>query len=98
MEKESLLNYLYRFFDIIVLLFITIIIANVFVVFKFFSRIAAIDTKKWANSVAIYQIVEIVPKSLSLLIIPLSVYYSEEIIMKKARLQSERLWNAMKNF
>jgi len=76
---------------IIILLFITIIIANVFVVFKFFSRIAAIDTKKWANSVAIYQIVEIVPKSLSLLIIPLSVYYSEEIIMKNKEVYSALL-------
>jgi len=73
---------------IIILLFITIIIANVFVVFKFFSRISAVDTKKWAYTDVIYQIVELIPRSISLLIIPISVYFSEEILMKNIELPS----------
>ena len=73
---------------IIILLFITIIIANIFAVFKFFSRVSAIDTKKWAYTDVIFQILELIPRSISLLIIPISVYFSEEILMKKIELPS----------
>jgi hypothetical protein len=76
---------------IIILLFTAIIITNIFAIFKFYSRISAIDTKKWAYTDVTFQIVELIPRSISLLIIPISVYFSEEILMKKADLDSDLL-------
>ena len=73
---------------IISLLFITILIAKIFDVFKFFSRISAVNTKKWSYTDVIYQIVELIPRSIGLLIIPISVYFSEEILMKNNELHS----------
>lgn len=63
-------------------LFIVLLFNNAFVIFNFFSRINAIQTKKWALSNAIFQIIYIAPKFLALIIIPLIVYNGEYLIEK----------------
>ena len=66
----------------IMILFIILLFNNAFVIFNFFSRINAIETKKWALSNAVFQIIYIAPKFLALIIIPLIVYNGENLILK----------------
>ena len=63
-------------------LFIALLFNNAFVIFNFFSRINAIQTKKWALSNAVFQIIYIVPKILAIIIIPLIVYNGENLIAR----------------
>jgi len=63
-------------------LFIVLLFTNAFVIFNLFSRINAVQTKKWALSNAVFQIIYIAPKFLALLINPLIVYNSENLIAK----------------
>jgi hypothetical protein len=63
-------------------LFIVLLFTNAFVIFNLFSRINAVQTKKWALSNAVFQIIYIAPKFLALLINPLIIYNSENLIAK----------------
>lgn len=73
MPHNFILNYL---------LFAIIIFVNIFWVFGFFVRVIGIETKKWALSNSIFQVLNLIPQTLSILQVPLITYFTESAINK----------------
>lgn len=73
MPPHSILNYI---------LFAIIIFVNIFWVFGFFVRVIGIETKKWALSNSIFQVLNLIPQTLSILQVPLITYFTEVAINK----------------
>ena len=73
MPPNFILNYL---------LFVIIIFVNIFWVFGFFVRVIGIETKKWALSNSIFQVLNLITQTLSILQVPLITYFTESAINK----------------
>lgn len=67
----------------IFLLYIIVFIINIFWVFGFFVRLVGIETKKWSTTNSIFQIINLIPRTIGILQIPLITLYTESALNKK---------------
>lgn len=73
--------------NIFVLYFI-IFIVNIFWVFGFFIRLVGIETKRWSTTSSIFQIINLFPRTIGVLQIPLITLYTETAINNKDQISS----------
>ena len=62
------------------LLFFIIILINIFWVFGFFAKLAGVQTKKWSTSNSIFQIINLIPRTIGVLQVPLITILAETAI------------------
>jgi hypothetical protein len=65
----------------IIILYIIIFLINIFWVFGFFVRLVGIETKKWSTSNSVFQIINLLPRTIGVLQIPLITLYTETAII-----------------
>lgn len=66
----------------IFLLYFIVIIVNVFLVFNFFVRLVGVETQRWSTSYSIFQIINLIPRSIGIFQIPLITLYTENALFR----------------
>ena len=64
----------------LIILYIIVVIINVFLVFYFTVRLVGVETKKIFTSDATFQVINLIPKSISIFQVPLLTLYTEYAI------------------
>lgn len=72
----------------IVILYSIILIINIFWVFGFFARLVGVETKRWSTTNSIFQIINLIPRTIGILQIPLITLYTETAINKKEEINT----------
>lgn len=67
----------------IIILYGIIFIINLFWVFGFFTRLVGVETKRWSTTNSIFQIINLLPRTIGILQIPLITLYTETAINRK---------------
>jgi len=67
----------------IIILYSIIIIINIFWLFSFFIKLPSIITKNWSTSHSIFQIINLIPRTIGVLQIPMITLYTESAINTK---------------
>ena len=70
----------------LIILYIIVTIINTFSVFGFFVRLIGIKTKKWSTTNSIFQIINLLPRTIGILQIPLITLYTETAINEKVEI------------
>jgi hypothetical protein len=71
----------------LIVLYIIIFLINIFWVFGFFVRLVGVETKKWSTTNSIFQIINLIPRTIGVLQIPLITLYTETAIINKESVQ-----------
>lgn len=72
----------------IFILYGIILTVNIFWVFGFFIRLVGIETKRWSTTSSIFQIINLFPRTIGVLQIPLITLYTETAINKKEEIST----------
>ena len=59
---------------------VSIIIINIFWVFGFFVKLVGVETKRWSTTNSIFQIINLIPRTIGIFQIPLITLYTETAI------------------
>ena len=70
----------------IFILYSVILTVNIFWVFGFFIRLVGIETKRWSTTSSIFQIINLFPRTIGVLQIPLITLYTETSINNKEQI------------
>lgn len=72
----------------IIILYSIILTVNIFWVFGFFIRLVGIETKRWSTTSSIFQIINLFPRTIGVLQIPLITLYTETAIYRKEQISA----------
>lgn len=64
----------------LIILYAIVIIINIFLVFSFFVRLVGVETKRWSTSNSIFQIINLLPRTIGVFQIPLITLFTEYAI------------------
>ena len=64
----------------IIVLYSIVVFINIFWVFSFFVRLVGLESKKWSTAHSIFQIINLIPRTIGILQIPLITLYTEAAI------------------
>lgn len=64
----------------LLVLYVVVAIINIFSVFNFFVKLVSVETKKWQTSYTIFHILNLLPRTIGVLQIPLLTLYTEYAI------------------
>jgi hypothetical protein len=69
-----------------IILYTIIIVINIFWMLGFFVRLVGVETKKWSTTNSIFQIINLVPRTIGVFQIPLITLYTENAINSKGNI------------
>jgi hypothetical protein len=72
----------------IIILYGIIFLINLFWVFGFFTRLVGIETKRWSTTNSIFQIINLIPRTIGVLQIPLITLYIEKAINENKKIDT----------
>jgi hypothetical protein len=72
----------------IIILYSIILTVNIFWVFGFFIRLVGIETKRWSTTSSIFQIINLFPRTIGVLQIPLITLYTETAINRNEQIDA----------
>jgi hypothetical protein len=67
----------------LIILYSIVTIFNIFWVFSFFIKLVGVETKKWSTSISIFQIINLLPRTIGIFQIPLITLFTESAINSK---------------
>ena len=70
------------------ILYSIILTVNIFWVFGFFIRLVGIETKRWSTTSSIFQIINLFPRTIGVLQIPLITLYTETALNNKEQIST----------
>jgi hypothetical protein len=72
----------------IIILYSIIFTVNIFWVFGFFIRLVGIETKRWSTTSSIFQIINLFPRTIGVLQVPLITLYTETAINRNEQISA----------
>ncbi len=76
-------------FIMLITLYVIIIIVNVFSVYSYFVKLISVSSGKWSTSGMLFQMLNVIPRSIGVFQIPLITFYTEWAINNNINLKVE---------